>query len=254
MSENGTVTTSTHDNITSIEFYHPKGNSMPGKLLRDLADSITSAASNESSSVIILQSRGDGPFCAGASFDEMLAIDNFDDSKHFFMGFTHVINAMRSNPKMIISRVQGKAVGGGVGIAAASDYIFARNTASIKLSEISMGIGPFVVGPAVARKIGISAFSTLALDARSWYSAEWALAKGLYNKVVNTLEELDEAVDKLAKELASSNPEAMRELKQILWQGTGHWDSTLEQRAEISGRLALSEFTKQFIEEFKNTH
>lgn len=252
MTDKGTVSSTTKNNITFIEFHHPKGNSLPGTLLKRLTEAIIKAGKEDNSVVIVLQSRGQGAFCAGASFDEMLEINDFEESKHFFMGFAHVINAMRTCPKFIITRVQGKAVGGGVGIAAASDYVFAHPSASVRLSEISMGIGPFVVGPAVRRKIGTSDFSALSLDARNWYSAEWALEKGLYSKIVDSRKELNDAVRRMAEELASSNPEAMRELKQILWQGTGHWDATLEQRAEISGRLALSKFTKEYIKEFKN--
>lgn len=248
---NGSILYSAKNKIGTIEFYHPKGNSLPGTLLRKLADTIQQAGKDGDANVVVLKSRGDGAFCAGASFDELLAIEDMDQGKHFFMGFAHVLNAMRTCPKPIIARIHGKTVGGGIGIAAASDFTFAHTDASIKLSELALGIGPFVVGPAVGRKIGISAFSTLAFDARTWYTAEWARQKGLYNKLLATIDDLDEAVNKLAGELAGSNPEAMRELKEITWQGTGHWDATLEQRAEISGRLVLSDFTRDFIREFK---
>ncbi len=251
MPSQGTITTKTTSQITTIEFHHPKGNSLPGKLLQELAEAITEAGENEESRVVVLRSKGDGAFCAGASFDELLAVSDFDEGKKFFMGFAHVQNAMRTCPKFIIARVHGKTVGGGIGIAAAADYSIAHSNASIKLSELALGIGPFVVGPAIGRKIGTSAFATLSIDARNWHDAGWAESKGLYNKVVDSIEELDEAVDKLAGELTSSNPEAMRELKQIMWQSTGHWDSTLEQRAEISGRLVMSKFTRKYIEEFR---
>jgi methylglutaconyl-CoA hydratase len=253
MPEQGTVTVNTISQITTVEFHHPKGNSLPGKMLQELSDSITEAGVNEGSHVVIVRSKGEGAFCAGASFDELLAISNEEQGKQFFMGFARVINAMRSCPKLIIARVQGKTVGGGIGIAAAADYTQAHSSASVKLSELALGIGPFVVGPAVARKIGTSAYATLSLDARNWYDAEWAEQKGLYNRVLDSVEELDESVDQLAADLASSNPDSMRELKQIMWQSTGHWSSTLEQRAEISGRLVMSEFTRSYIQEFKNT-
>lgn len=249
--DNGAITYKNKDKIGTIEFYHPKGNSLPGALLRDLADTITKAGEDPKNNVIVLKSRGEGAFCAGASFDELLAISDLEEGKRFFMGFAHVLNAMRTCPKMIIARIHGKTVGGGIGIAAAADFSFAHMSAAIKLSELALGIGPFVVGPAVGRKIGVSAFSTLALDARTWYSSEWARQKGLFNKLVATTEELDDAVAKLAGELAASNPDAMKALKEITWQSTGHWHSTLEQRAEISGRLVLSDFTRTFIEEFK---
>ena len=250
-SKNGTISYSNKNNIGTIEFYHPKGNSLPGALLSELAETITRAGKDDENQVIVLQSAGEGAFCAGASFDELLSIGNFEEGKQFFMGFANVLNAMRTCPKFIIARIHGKTVGGGVGIAAAADYAFAHQNASVKLSELAVGIGPFVVGPAVGRKIGTAAFSALATDARTWYSAEWAHEKGLYGKLFSTTDELDSAVAKLAGELAQSNPEAMKEMKEILWKGTGHWDSTLEQRAEISGRLVLSDFTRKFIEDFK---
>jgi methylglutaconyl-CoA hydratase len=251
MSENGAITVEIKNNIGTIEFHHPKGNSLPGDLLRELAGKITEVGKNKNANVIVLKSKGDGAFCGGASFDELVAIDNADEGKRFFMGFAVVLNAMRTCPKLIIVRVQGKAVGGAVGVAAAGDYTFAHESSSVKLSELALGIGPFVVGPAVQRKIGSSAFSTLSVDAESWYSAEWAREKGLYSKVLNTHEELDRSVDELAHNLANSSPAAMKELKTVLWKSTDHWDSLLEQRAEISGKLVLSDYTKNFIAEFK---
>jgi len=249
--EKGSISYSATDHIGTVEFHHPKGNSLPGALLKELADTIELAGKNEEVRVIVIRSKGDGAFCAGASFDELLEIDSFVEGKKFFMSFAHVLNAMRTCPKLIIARVQGKTVGGGIGIAAAADYCIAHRDASIKLSELALGIGPFVVGPAVNRKLGTAAFASLALDAQNWYTSEWAYAKGLFNKVLNTTEELDEAVQRLASDLASSNPEATKEMKDILWQSTGHWHATLEQRAEISGRLVLSDFTREFIQEFK---
>lgn len=242
----------TENKIATIEFYHPKGNSLPGKLLRELADTITTAGQDSDINVVVIRSKGDGAFCAGASFDELIAIDNFEDGKYFFMGFALVLNAMRECPKLIIVRVHGKTVGGGVGIASAGDYTFAHKSAAVKLSELALGIGPFVVGPAVERKIDDAAFSTLAVDARSWYDADWAKCKGLFAKVADTHEELDDMVNALAHSLAESSPEAMKKLKKMLWAGTNHWDSLLEQRAEISGELVLSDYTKNFIAEFKN--
>ncbi|MFU8813488.1 MAG: enoyl-CoA hydratase/isomerase family protein [Balneolaceae bacterium] len=251
MPEQGSITTTTEHSITTVEFYHPKGNSLPGKLLQELADAITQAGKHDDSTVVVLRSKGDGAFCAGASFDELLSISDLDQGKTFFMGFAHVLNAMRTCPKMIVTRVHGKTVGGGLGLVAASDYAIAHSSASIKLSELALGIGPFVVGPAVGRKIGVAAFSTLALDARTWYDSKWAHSKGLFSNVLDSLDEVDDAVKQLAGDLAKSNPDAMRELKEIMWQGTGHWDATLAQRAEISGRLVLSDFTREFIQQFQ---
>jgi methylglutaconyl-CoA hydratase len=250
--QNGAVNLSIHNNIGTIEFYHPKGNSLPGAILRKLADTVNKAGENEEIRVLVLKSHGDGAFCAGASFDELIAIDDYNEGKEFFMGFALVLNAMKTCPKIIIVRVHGKTVGGGVGIAAAGDYTFAEEKASIKLSELALGIGPFVVGPAVERKIGTSAFSALSIDAANWYDAEWALTHGLFNKIFDSTYDLDQAIRELANQLAKSNPEAMRDLKAILWKGAENWDLLLEQRAEISGRLVLSDFTKNFIQKFKS--
>ena len=253
MPDNGEINTQIDNNIGTIEFYHPKGNSLPGKMLRTLAKTITEMGEKESVHVIVLKSRGDGAFCAGASFDELIAIDDYEEGKHFFMGFALVLNAMRQCPKLTIVRVQGKTVGGGVGIASAGDYTIAHESAAIKLSELALGIGPFVVGPAVKRKVGTSAFSTLSIDAASWNDAEWAREQGLFSKVCETHDELDEEVDSLAGQLSDYSPDAMKELKKVFWEGTQHWDDLLEKRAEISGRLVLSDFTKNFIEDFKSS-
>lgn len=249
--ENGAVNLSIENNIGTIEFYHPKGNSLPGAILRKLAQTISSAGMDDNVHVIVIKSRGEGAFCAGASFDELIAIEDYDTGKEFFTGFALVLNAMRTTPKLCIVRVHGKTVGGGVGIAAAGDYTFAHSSASVKLSELALGIGPFVVGPAVERKVGTSAFSALSIDATSWYDADWAHKNGLFNKVFDNTEKLDEAIQALAEQLAKSSPDAMRNLKGVLWKGTEDWDMLLDQRAEVSGRLVLSDFTKNFIRKFK---
>ena len=251
MTDNGYVKSSTHNSITSIEFFHPRSNSLPGKILRDLAKEIHSAGNNPETKVIILRSAGDRSFCSGASFDELAAIENKEQGTEFFSGFAYVINAMRKCPKFIIARVQGKCVGGGVGLAAASDYVIAHGNAEIKLSELAIGIGPFVVGPAVERKIGASAFSQLAIDATMWRSADWARKKGLYAELHETIEAMDESLQRLADNLAHSNPHAMAEMKKIFWKDTEHWDNLLLERAAISGELVLSEFTKNAIQKFK---
>lgn len=237
--------------VATIDFGHPLSNSLPGKVLKKLADSITQLSSNKDAKVIILKSSGDKTFCAGASFDELINIDDTESGEVFFSGFANVINACRTCDKLIIGRVQGKAVGGGVGIAAAVDYCFATKKAAIKLSELAVGIGPFVVGPAIERKIGLSAMSQLAINATEWRSASWANKKGLYADLYEDIEEMDTAIDILSKKLANSNPKAMRKLKEVFWEGTDHWDIILKDRAEISGTLVLSEFTKNAINSFK---
>lgn len=247
----GYVRSEIHNGITTIEFYHPQSNSLPGKLLEALANEIHSVANDDESKVIILKSAGDKAFCAGASFDELMAIKSEHQGTEFFSGFAHVINQMRKAPQLIIARVQGKCVGGGVGLAAAADYCIACDKAEVKLSELAVGIGPFVVGPAVERKIGSSAFSQLAIDATLWRNSEWAKRKGLFAEVHETIENMDESIRRLANTLAHSNPEAMHQLKKIFWKGTEHWDTLLLERAAISGKLVLSEFTKQAISNFK---
>lgn len=247
----GYVRSETDHGIATIEFFHPASNSLPGHILNDLAKTINDIGIEERVKVIILKSHGDRAFCAGASFDELTAISNEADGKTFFSGFANVINAMRKCHKLIIGRIQGKAVGGGVGLAAAVDYAIASEEASVKLSELAVGIGPFVVGPAVERKVGTSSFSQLAIDATGWRSAEWAKKHGLYAEVHKTVEHLDQAVAELADKLAHSSPEAMAQLKKIFWQGTDHWDKLLSDRAAISGRLVLSDFTRNAIHKFK---
>jgi methylglutaconyl-CoA hydratase len=247
----GSVDTDVRDGIATITFQHPAHNSLPGKLLAELAQSIRLAGQDEVVQVIVLKSGGDRTFCAGASFDELISIKNFETGKAFFMGFARVINAMRTCPKFIIGRVQGKTVGGGVGVAAATDYCLATKYASVKLSELAIGIGPFVVGPAVERKLGSSGMQQLAINATEWQSADWARQRGLYADVYDTAEEMDKAVEELAQKLAASNPEAMRQLKEVFWGGTEDWDTLLEERAAASGRLVLSDFTVNAIEAFK---
>jgi methylglutaconyl-CoA hydratase len=238
--------------IAKIEFGHPMSNSLPGKILNQLAETILNLGNDNSVKVILLTSGGEKAFCAGASFDELIAIKDLESGKQFFSGFANVINACRKIPKLIIGRVQGKAVGGGVGLASAVDYCVATKHADIKLSELAVGIGPFVVGPAVERKIGLSAMSELAINATEWRSAEWAKKKGLYTDVYDSVEEMDAEIEKLAHKLAKSNPEAMAMLKVVFWQGTEHWDALLYERAGISGTLVLSEFTSNAIHSFKS--
>jgi len=237
--------------IGTITFGHPMSNSLPGKILRKLAETITELGKNDAVKVIILKSEGEKAFCAGASFDELISINDFETGKAFFSGFAHVINACRTCPKLIIGRVQGKAVGGGVGVASAVDYCLATKHAEIKLSELAVGIGPFVVGPAVERKIGLSAMSELAINATEWRSADWAKRKGLYTDVFDNEADLDKEIVRLSQQLAKSNPEAMHLLKKVFWQGTEHWNELLIERAQISGKLVLSEFTRNAINAFK---
>ena len=240
-----------HNGVTTIEFFHQQSNSLPKKLLEELAQKIHGAGNDEDTKVILLRSAGEKAFCAGASFDELASIKTKEQGLEFFSGFAHVINAMRKCPQFIIARIHGKCVGGGVGIAAAADYSIATEAADVKLSELAVGIGPFVVGPVIERKTGASAFSQLAIDAGMWRNADWARRKGIYSELHTSNEAMDESIRRLVETLVHSNPQAMAELKKIFWKGTEHWDQLLIERAAISGKLVVSSFTKQAIAAFK---
>ncbi|WPU91174.1 enoyl-CoA hydratase/isomerase family protein [Mucilaginibacter sabulilitoris] len=249
--DNGNVSfTKTDNGVATISFYHPAQNSLPASLLNQLTENIIQADNDKDIRAIVLKSEGDRTFCAGASFDELLQIKDKEAGAVFFAGFARVINACRKSSKIIIARVQGKAVGGGVGLAAAADYCLATQFASIKLSELAIGIGPFVISPAVIRKIGLPAFSQLTIRASDFQTAQWALDKGLYNEVYADITALDTALDELTQKLASYHPDALAGLKQILWEGTEDWDKVLTKRAAISGELVLSSFTQQALQRF----
>ncbi|HBD26676.1 enoyl-CoA hydratase/isomerase family protein [Flavobacterium sp.] len=247
----GTIETIINGNIATLLFFHPSSNSFPSTLLQQLTDEINALSKKDSVSIIILKSAGTGAFCAGASFDELLSVSNYEEGSRFFSGFANVINAMRKCPKLIIGRIHGKAVGGGVGLASSCDYSFATTKSEIKLSEIAIGIGPFVIEPAVSRKIGKMAMTEMTLNPTAWKTSKWAFEKGLFSEVFETIEDLDIRLEEYTKELSSYNPDALLEMKKVLWEGTSHWDSLLYERAAISGRLVLSDFTKNALEKFK---
>jgi methylglutaconyl-CoA hydratase len=247
----GTIETIINEKIATLQFFHPSSNSFPSRLLQELTNEINSLSKNENVSIIVLKSQGTGAFCAGASFDELLSVSNFEEGSLFFSGFANVINAMRKCPKLIIGRIHGKAVGGGVGLAAACDYSFATLQSEIKLSEIAIGIGPFVIEPAVSRKVGKIAMSEMTLTPTLWKTSNWAFEKGLYSELFETIEALDLRLEEYTKEVSSYNNEALFEMKKVLWEGTNHWDTLLYERAAISGRLVLSDFTKNALNKFK---
>lgn len=251
MDKSGKVSINIINGVASVNFFHPQSNSLPSKLLKELTNAINKLAEDKSAHVLIIRSDGDKSFCAGASFDELLEIKDFQTGKEYFMNFARLLNAMRKCPKFIIARVHAKAIGGGVGIAAAADYTMACNEASVRLGELALGLGPFVVGPAVERKIGKTNFITMSIDAE-WHDAFWAKQAGLFTKVFANKHDLDEAVSALAKKISSCSAEAISAMKKVFWEGTDNWDSLLEERAEISGKLVLSEFTKSYIKSFKN--
>ncbi len=247
----GYVSTSIENGVATISFYHPAQNSLPSNLLNQLVEAINTAGADPSVSALILKSEGEKIFCAGASFDELSAITDFEAGKKFFSGFANVINAMRKCPKFVIVRAHERAVGGGVGLCAAADYCMATTKSTIRLSELAIGIGPFVIGPAVERKMGLSAFSEMAINATEWRTAEWAREKGLFNEVFENIDLLDDYLERFTTQLSKFNSEAMLELKRVFWQNTEGWDDLLAERAAISGRLVLSDFTKNAIAAFK---
>ncbi len=247
----GSLITTIENKIATLEFGHPASNSFPRELLDRVTNALNCLSDNPDVSVIIMRSEGVGAFCAGASFDELLAVSNLEDGTKFFSGFAHLINAMRNCKKIIVGRVHGKAVGGGVGIASACDYVFATINASIKLSELAIGIGPFVIEPSVSRKIGKTALTEMTLAAHEWRSADWAKDKGLYADIFENTDDLDAALENFCSKLASYNPEALIEMKKVLWEGTDHWETLLLERAAITGKLVLSEYSKKALTQFK---
>ncbi len=244
--EPGIVNYEIENGVATITFSHPKSNSMPGVTLAELTRAVTTAGGDSAVRVILLRSTGEGAFCAGASFAELQALASADAGRKFFMGFANLIIAMIRCPRLIVTRVHGKAVGGGVGIVAASDYAIASGSAAIRLSELAVGLGPFIIGPAIERKIGSGAFGAMAIDA-DWRDARWAYGHGLYAEVHDDVESLYCGVGKRGEVLSGSNPDAMMRLKRALWEGTEGWADLLETRAGISGSLAMSEFTAKAI-------
>lgn len=248
---NGSLYTHIENGIATVQFYHQASNSLPSALLQRMAKALDALEKDKNVKVIILKSEQNKTFCAGASFNELVGVSNLEEGKQFFLGFANVINAIRKCKKIVIGRIQGKAVGGGVGLIAACDYCLATEAASIKLSELTVGIGPFVIEPVVVRKIGIAAFTELTIEATQWKNAYWAKEKGLYAHVYETIEELDNEVTNLALKLTTYNPTAVKKIKETLWKNTDNWDKLLEERATISGQLVLSDFTKQALQKFK---
>lgn len=249
---NAYVKNEIENHVATIEFFHPKGNSFPSVQLEKLIQTIQDLGENEDARVIVLKSAGEKVFCAGASFDELLLIEDFEKGKKFFSGFANLILAMRNCPKFIIGCVEGKVVGGGVGIVAACDYALAMYNASIRLSELSIGIGPFVIEPAITRKIGIQAFSELTLNPKEWVSSDWCLKHGFYNKTFSKPEDLQKATQEFTEQLSQYSPEAMKNLKSIFWENAENWDEIMPKRAAMSGKLVLSDFTKETLNKFKS--
>ena len=248
---NGSLYTNIINGIATLEFGHPAGNSFVSELLDRLHEALENLSHDPQVKLIILKSEGERAFCAGASLDELRSVSTPDEATSFFGGFAKVINAMRTNNKPVIGRVQGKAVGGGVGLIAACDYVFATEDASVRLSEISIGIAPLVIAPAVERKIGPGGLAELSLSPSSWQNAYWAREKGLYANVFSSIKEMDKELDLYASQLAALPSAALQAMKKVLWEGTEHWDQLLFQRAEMSGQLSLTPETKEILARIK---
>ncbi|MGB9663666.1 MAG: enoyl-CoA hydratase/isomerase family protein [Ignavibacteria bacterium] len=240
MAENEIVTSEIKDKVCTISFFNPKGNSLSTLHLLRLTKEFNDVNYNENVNVVVLRSGGDGAFCGGASIDELVKFDRFEKAKEFFFAFGKLLLTIIRCQKPVIARVHGKIVGGGIGLVSACDYSIAKKDASLRLSELTIGIGPFVISPFVIRKIGISAFTHLSLDTQ-WRDAEWGKIFGLYSKVVETNEQLDEEVYKLASDLSKFSMNSLIKLKEILWEKTENWDQLIDERAEISARLILAE-------------
>lgn len=237
-------------NIATISFYSIKSNSFTSIMLHELSQLLDEVSKNETINVVILKSEGEKTFCAGASFDELLQVENEEDASLFFSGFAKVILAMKNCKIPIITRVQGNAVGGGVGIIAASDYAFSLNNCKVKLSELSLGFGPFVIEPAVSRKIGIIAMQNISYNPVEWKNIQWARENNLFQETFETIELMDEKIEIFVNQLSNYSRDALVELKKVFWNNTEHWDKLLYERAAISGKLALSSYTKVKLKEF----
>ncbi|PUB28160.1 methylglutaconyl-CoA hydratase [Elizabethkingia sp. YR214] len=238
------------NNIAEITFGTPKSNSLPGAILEKLAQTILEEGVKKEVKAILIKSAGEKAFCAGASFDELLAIDELEVSKKFFGGFAKVLNAMRNCGKIVVVRVQGKTTGGGVGITCGADYCFATKDATLALTEINLGIGPFVIGPYVERKIGKSQFSAMAIDAE-FRSAEWAEQHNIYHSVSENIAEMDTKLDDFLQKLSTRSDEALALIKKVSWDGTDYFNILMPDRIHMSASLILEDSAKKNIEAIK---
>lgn len=230
--------------IGRIEFFHSRGNALTSTMLREITSFIRAAGEDPEIKIVMIQSAGEASFCGGASLDELMECDSVKEARDFFMGFAHLLTAIRTCPKLVVVRVQGKVVGGGLGIVAVADLAFATVEASIRLSELSIGLGPFVIGAAVERKIGISAFSELTYLSSIWKDAHWAKEKGLFSAVFETLAALDIAMAAQIIELETYAPEAIALTKKMFWAQTPEWSDELEKRAGYSAKLWIQKKTR----------
>lgn len=247
---NGFVTQELKNNISEITFGTPKSNSLPGEILEKLAQTILESGKDENVKAILLKSEGEKAFCAGASFDELLEIEELEKSKIFFGGFAKVLNAMRNCGKLVVVRVQGKTTGGGVGIACAADYCFATKDSAMALTELNLGIGPFVIGPYVERKIGKSAYGAMSIDA-DFRSANWCEKHDVYHSVSENIQEMDEKIAAFMNKLSERSADALALIKKVSWEGSEHFDQLMPERILMSASLILEDSAKKNIELIK---
>ncbi len=246
----GFVNQEIKNNISEITFGTQKSNSLPGEILELLAETILESGKDQSVKAILLKSEGEKAFCAGASFDELLEIEELEKSKIFFGGFAKVLNAMRSCGKLVIVRVQGKTTGGGVGIACAADYCFATKDSAMALTELNLGIGPFVIGPFVERKVGKSAYSAMSIDA-DFRSADWCEKHDVYHSVSENISEMDEEIKAFMEKLSTRSSEALALIKKVSWEGTEHFAQLMPERILMSASLILEDSAKENIGKIK---
>lgn len=247
-----TVHTQIENSIAKIQFYNPASNACDPSMLAQMVHAFNTLSANSQVKVILLSSKGNKAFCAGASITHLSELKDMKAATDFFSGFGRLILSMKNCNKIIVTSVQGKAVGGGVGIIAASDYVIATENSGLRLSELMIGIGPLVIAPAVIRKVGVAHFSQLSLKPSTWKDAKWGAAHGLFNELVTDGDSLENVTVDYCNSLASYSAQALSALKSVLWQGTEHWEELLYENAAKTATLSLSEDAQESFKKFNS--
>ena len=195
-------------------------NAFNEQLIAELAAACAELDADASVRVVVLAGRGKH-FSAGADLNWMrraadsTEAENLADSRKF----AAMLRALSGLSKPTIARVQGAALGGGTGLAAACDMAIAADDASFATSEVKFGIIPAVISPYVLRAIG-PRHALRYFQSAERFGALEAKAMGLVNEVV-TLDELDTAVDRLVQALLACGPQAQLAAKQLIAALTG---------------------------------
>ncbi len=195
-------------------------NAFNEQLIAELAAACTELDADASVRVVVLAGRGKH-FSAGADLNWMrraadsTEAENLADSRKF----AAMLRALSGLSKPTIARVQGAALGGGTGLAAACDMAIAADNASFATSEVKFGIIPAVISPYVLRAIG-PRHALRYFQSAERFGALEAKAMGLVNEVV-TVDELDAAVDRLVQALLACGPQAQLAAKQLIAALTG---------------------------------